>query len=359
MIVLTGITFLLAYTPLFDLIVIRLMNVPDEVAFWVRPGLRIMLFWSAAIGWRRFLQGIMIRFDHTRRVAWGTAVRLVSSAGTAVTLFLFTEWPGVIIGASALMAGVIAEATYATIAVQPILTNQLGPDGPRAQSAPLSYKSLFWFHLPLAATSLLTLLVQPLVAFSLARSPNPTLSLAAWPVVFQFMLVARAAAFALPEAIIALTGGEQTFKPLRQFSLTLTGASTLFMIAFLATPLLGFYLLEVQDLTPAVATIAEEGLLIFLALPGLTTLISWIRGLLIESGATGVVNGGMAVNLFMTVAVLFVGVSNQWPGINAAALALSVAAAAEFIFLWWRVGTVLQFRFSILELRKKPLQVNS
>jgi hypothetical protein len=355
MILLTGITFLLGYTPLFDLVITGLMNVPDEVAVWVRPGLRIMLFWSAAIAWRRFLQGVMIRYDQTRRVAWGTVVRLTSSAGTAVLLSQSTSWAGVIIGSCALMAGVLAEAFYATLAVRPILQNELAPSSSPEQSIALTYRELFWFHLPLAATSLLTLLVQPLVAFSLARAPNPTLSLAAWPVTFQFMLVARAAAFALPEAVIALSNGRPTFKPLRRFSLFLTLASTLFMFAFLLTPLIGFYLLVVQDLTPEVAAIAQEGLLVFIALPALTALIAWIRGLLINSRATGIVNGGMAINLLLTGLTLLVGVSVGWPGINSAALALSVAAAGEFLFLWWRVGNVLQFRFRIVELGRNPL----
>jgi len=352
MIFLTAVTFVLAYTPAFDLVIVDLMNVPDDVAIWVRPGLRIMLFWSAAIAWRRFLQGIMIRFDRTRSVAWGTAIRLITSAGTALVLAQATDWAGVIIGASALMAGVLAEAGFATIVVRPILTGPLGPDAPPADVEPLTYRSLFWFHLPLAATSLLTLLVQPLVAYSLARAPNPTLSLAAWPVVFQFMLIARAAAFALPEVVIALTKGESTFRPLRQFSLTLTGISTLLMVVFLVTPLATYYLFVVQDLTAPVAEMAKEGLLIFLALPGLATLISWLRGLLIDARATGIVNGGMGINLIVTAALLFLGMLLEWPGINTAALALTLAAAAEFVFLWWRMSGVLQYRFSIFDLRK-------
>jgi hypothetical protein len=282
-------------------------------------------------------------------------VRLISSAGTAVILAQVTSWAGVIIGAYALMAGVLAEAIYATIAVQPILQNELAPGSSPSEAPELTYRGLFWFHLPLAGTSLLTLLVQPLVAFSLARAPNPTLSLATWPVVFQFMLVARAAAFALPEVVIALTNGQSTFRPLRRFSLTLTLGSIMFMLGFLATPLIGFYLLVVQDVTPEVAVIAREGLLIFVSLPALTTLIAWIRGLLIDSRATGIVNGGMAINLVVTGLMLVVGVYMSWPGINAAALALSVAAGIEFFYLWRRVGGVLQFRFRIFELRRDPV----
>ncbi len=84
MIFLTLITFLLAFTPIFDLLVVNLMGIPDEVAYWVQIGLRIMLFWSAAIAWRRFLQGVMIRYNQTRKVAWGTVVRLLASGGTVI-----------------------------------------------------------------------------------------------------------------------------------------------------------------------------------------------------------------------------------------------------------------------------------
>jgi hypothetical protein len=169
------------------------------------------------------------------------------------------------------------------------------------------------------------------------------------------MLIARAAAFALPEVVIARTDGEATFRPLRRFSLSLTAASTVFMIVFLATPLIGFYLLVVQDLTAPVAAMAREGLLIFLALPGLTTMISWLRGLLIDASATGAVNGGMAINLIVTTAFLFLGISQNWPGINSAAIALTLAAVAELVFLWWRTRGVLRFNFSIIDFRKSPV----
>lgn len=355
MIILTLITVLLAFTPLFELLVVDIMNVPIPVATWVQPGLQIMSLWSAAIAWRRFLQGIMIRYNQTRKVAWGTIVRLAASGGTVISLSLLSQWPGVVIGSVALMAGVTAEAFYATVAVQPILRLELGPESPKYDGPPLTYRRLFWFHLPLAATSLLSLLVQPLVAFSLARSANPTLSLAAWPVVFQFTLVARAAAFALPEVIIALFHGQDNFRTLRRFTNTLVIASILFMISIILTPLLSLYLFGIQDLTLPVANVARSGLIFFIPFPALATLISWIRGLLINQGVTRPVNGGMAINLFITAIVLFIGLFYNWPGINAAAIALSLAAAVEFLFLWWRIGGVLDFRFSIIELRRDPV----
>ncbi|MBE2202708.1 MAG: hypothetical protein IAE79_29115, partial [Anaerolinea sp.] len=127
---LTVVTILVAFTPLFHVVVVTWLEAPPEVARWVKPGMQIMTLWSAAIAWRRFLQGIMIRFGQTRKVAWGTAVRLLASGGTVAGLALFTPWSGVIIGATALMAGVIAEAIYATVAVRPLLRAELHPDNP-------------------------------------------------------------------------------------------------------------------------------------------------------------------------------------------------------------------------------------
>jgi hypothetical protein len=157
MILLTIITILLAWTPLFDLLISDLMSVPAPVTEWVRPGLRIMTLWSAAIAWRRFLQGIMIKYNQTSKVARGTAVRLIFSGGTVALLALESQLAGVTIGSIALMSGVIAEALYATIAVRPILRSDLSPDSRATSNEPLTYRALTRFHLPLAATSVLVL----------------------------------------------------------------------------------------------------------------------------------------------------------------------------------------------------------
>jgi progressive ankylosis protein len=349
-IALTAVSVAVAFTPLFDLIVFRWLNTPPEIGRWVRPGMQIMTLWTAAIAWRRFLQGALIHFGYTRVVAWGTAVRLVASGGAAVGLALWSDWPGVAIGATALMAGVIAEAAYATVAVRPLRRNELAPgsvdaaDPAGSGEAPLRYGELFWFHLPLAGTALLTLLAQPLVTLSLARLDNPTLSLAAWPLTFQVVLMARAAAMALPEAVIALTRGPETYGPIRRFSLTLAGLSVVSMVLLALTPLLTFYLFQLQDADPDVAGLAAYGTRLFLLYPALFVLVSWLRGLLIKSRATRAVNLGMGINLLLTGVVLALGVAMRWDGITSAALALYLAIIAELLYLAWRVRARLGIR---------------
>ncbi len=347
---LTAVAVALAFTPLFDWVIVKLMQTPLEVAQWVRLGLQIMTLWTAAIAWRRFLQGVLIHFGQTRKVAWGTAVRLISSGGTALMLAFYTDFAGVIIGSTALMAGVIAEAIYATIAVQPILNNQLSPESPISEEEPLSYSKLFWFHLPLALTSLLALLAQPMVTFSLARLDQPTLSLAAWPVLFQITLLSRAAAFAWPEVVIALSKGIKTFEPIRRFTLILVGVLTAFMAIFILTPLSTFYIFVIQDMEPLVGDLTQSSLALFLLFPALSILVSWLRGLLIKEGVTREVNLGMAINLAMTALTLTIGIVSQSPGLSTAAIALNVAVLCEVIFLLWRTRKILAPDIRILKL---------
>ena len=342
MILLTAITLLFSYTGLFDMVVTGWMGVPAQVSEWVRPGIRIMIVWSAAIGWRRFLQGILIRFGQTRKIAWGTAVRLVATGSSALSLALWSGWPGVSIGATSVMTGVISESLFITLVTRPVIKKELGPDCPTAQGKPLTYRDLFWFHLPLAGTSLLLLLVQPMVATSLARLDNPMLSLAAWPIVFQASLIARSPASALPEVVIALTRGRETLRPIRRFVLFLAAANTIVMALFLFTPLIDMYLLRVQDATAVVAEIAHSGLIFFLLLPALFVLISWLRGLLIKTRSTRVVNAGMFVNLAVTAAILVLGVLLKMDGIPTAAIALNSAALIELAILWRGVQPSLQ-----------------
>ena len=109
-VVATAVALLVAFTPLYDFIVRSLMRIPSNIADAAQPGMGIMTLWTAAIGVRRFYQGVMIRHGQTRSVGFGTVARLISSGGTGILLAVFTGLPGVYVGSIALMAGVLTEA---------------------------------------------------------------------------------------------------------------------------------------------------------------------------------------------------------------------------------------------------------
>ena len=96
-------------SPLYAMFAEGVMGLDPEVSRLSRFALLVFLPWPAAIGYRRFYQGVMIRHGHTRRIAYGTTIRLL---GMGVTAFLLFEAPipGALIGAGALSVGVVFEA---------------------------------------------------------------------------------------------------------------------------------------------------------------------------------------------------------------------------------------------------------
>ena len=328
----TIVAVVVASTPLFDLIVRRIMGIPAPIADAAQPGLVIMIGWSAAIGFRRFVQGVLIRHGQTRWVGYGTVSRLFSSAGTGIVLAVLTSLPGVYIASIALMAGVITEALFVAFVARPTIRRVLDRPAKFPGDA-INFTDVLRFHTPLAATSLLTLLAQPLVGAGLARMPYPRETLAAWPVIWGVLFIFRSAAFALPEAVIALVSEPLHKEPVRKFCRIVGVASSAAMLLLVATPLISLYLRYLAGLPDRLAHFVTPGLLLFVPMPFINSMHSWYRGLLMAARKTEVIYWGMGINLALTGALVFAGVLLRFPGIEAAAVSLIVALLVELYYL--------------------------
>lgn len=338
---LTLLTGLVAWTPLYDVVVSGLLGIPETISTAARPGLRIMLLWTAAIGWRRFYQGILVRHGLTQRVSYGTAIRLGSAILTAFLLVRWGRVSGVQVGAYALMAGVLSEALATYLFALPLVRRVFAAPTESANQ-PLTWQAIMRFHVPLAATSLLTLLVQPLTAAALARLTLPKLTLAAWPVVFTTLLVLRGWGMALQETTIAQANDRRALLPLRDFTLLVAVTTSLVTAVIAWTPLLNWYLGQVIGLNPNLHGLVRSGLQIGVLLPALTALTSWLRGLLVAAKTTKAIYQGMALNLLVNGLALLAGVWLQLPGILVAAVALLLAISVEYLYLQRRYARAAQ-----------------
>jgi hypothetical protein len=338
-VVLTVLTALIAWTPLYGLLVEGLLSIPPEVSAAARPALQIMLLWTAAIGWRRFYQGLLVRHGLSARVSYGTAIRLLATVAVAAGFVIWPVLPGAQVGACALMAGVLIEALVTYLFALPLVRQVYLADQSTPQQ-PLTIGEITQFHLPLAATSLLTLLLQPITAAALARMSQPKLTLAAWPVIFGVMLVLRGWGMALQETTVAQAEQPNARRPLRDFSLMVAAGTSLAAALLALTPLLDWYLQTVLSLEPELWSFVRLGLQILILLPAFTAITNWLRGLLVVGKTTASVYRGMGINLFINSVILIVGVLLQLPGIAVAATALLVAIVVESIYLQRRVAAV-------------------
>ncbi len=327
----TVLTALIAYTPLFVVITAGWMGLPAPIVRAAQPAMQIMLVWTAAIGWRRFYQGVLVKYDETRKVSWGTAIRLVATVTAGALLTLGRRMPGAQVGACALMAGVLTEAVATTLFAQPLVRRITAM--PELPGPPLTPAVIWRFHAPLAATTLLTLLAQPITSAALARLPASKQTLAAWPVAFMLLLILRGWGLALQEITVA-HAREPTSRPaLKRFAWMVGGVTSIATVAIAGTPLITVYFHHVLRLPPNLYDSARLGVAVGLLMPLITSLGSWARGLLVADGATGLVYRGMGLNLATHATLLLTGVWLQLPGMWVAAGAFCAAALVEYIFL--------------------------
>jgi hypothetical protein len=332
----TAVMVVLLMPPVFSLLTERLIGLPADVARLTYTATAVLLPWPAAIGYRRFYQGVMIRHSLTRRVAYGTVVRLGSMALTGALLYAFASLPGAELGAIALAVGVTLEAVASRIMAAPVVRALLRGGVPATGAAPaLATRRIIAFYLPLALTSVLTIGVYPLVTFFLGRSRHPLESLAVLPVVASLVFAFRAGGIAYQEVGIALLGDlRDGFAPLKRFAwiLAVGSAGVLSLVAF--SPLAVVWFHTVSGLSMEMTRFSLGPLRVLCLMPALEVALSFQRSLLVHARRTPLITWATAIEVAGILVTLGVGIGAlDLVGALAAAVALLVGRSVANLFL--------------------------
>jgi progressive ankylosis protein len=282
-----------------------LIELPHEVANLTHTALIILLPWPGAIGYRRFYQGILIRNNLTRRVAYGTIVRLTSMSVTALILFLIGNVAGVVVGASALSMGVSMEALASRFMASSVLKQLKAEESGSDDN--LNHREILNFYYPLALTSMITLGVQPLVTFFMGQSRMALESLAVLPVLTSFVFIFRSFGLSYQEVVIALIGKDRiNYKILKKFAVILSSilVGILLIIAF--SPLSDIWFNKVSGLSEDLTQFARIPLMIMGIFPMLTVLISFQRALLVDAKRTKPITFATVTEFTGIIIVLFI-----------------------------------------------------
>ena len=326
---------ILSLPPVFRFIGETAIGLPADIARLAHAATAVMILWPAAIGYRRFYQGILVRHHLTRRVAYGTVVRLTTMSLTAALLAFTTSLAGAVIGSLAMVSGVVAEAAASRWMVHAVLQRVMEQQDDAAAGSLLSLRQIAQFYFPLALTSMLSMALGPLVTFGLGRGRAPLQSLAVWPVVQSTVFLFRSGGVAFQEVGIALRGkdGEHAVEVRR--TATLLGVLASLALGVLAfTPLEAVWLQRVSGLSVELASFARWPIRIFVLLPALEFALStqrtrWILAhqTRVVTVATAIEAVGLAVALFFTIGPL------NMPGASAGALAMIAGRLASNAFL--------------------------
>ena len=310
-------------TPAYEVVLQEGIGLDERIAALTRGALTLLVPWPAAIGYRRFHQGLLIRSGSTRLVAYGTAVRLISMTATALALFLVGDLPGAWVAACSLSMGVIVEAAVARYLAHgevSRLTSEAAPDG-----SPVSYRDIWRFYLPLAWTSVVSLAAHPMVTFFMGHAVRSLESLAVLPVINALTFIFRALGLAYQEVLIALLGrSEQHRGPVLRFATGLGLATSLGLALVVATPLSKVWFQTISGLDRELYRFALLPARMLIPLPALSVLLSVQRGLLMHARRTRPITSATVMEL-VTIAGLLGLLVMRFHVIGA------VAAAAAFL----------------------------
>jgi hypothetical protein len=319
---------LVAFTPLYYVVVEGMLGAPAEIVEPGRIGLMIMLPWTWSIAYRRFNQGVLIRFGHSRAVGVGTTFRLGADVIVLGIGYAIGTIPGIVVATTAVAAGVVSEAVYTGFRVRPVLKYQLKAAAP--VKPPLTYPVFCQFYVPLVFTALLSLLAQPIGMAAVSRMPNALSSLAAWPVLSGLVFMVRSLGMAYNEVVVALLDRPSSLAVLRRFALMLATVSTGVLLVFTVTPLAEFWFGRLSALRPELAALALSGLWIALPLPALSVAQSWFQGIILNSRRTRIITESMALYLGILLAILFGGVAwGKAPGLYVGVIALTLSSIVQ------------------------------
>ena len=338
--VLTAIHAAIAFTPLFDLVVVNALDVPSQVVEPARLGLQILLLWTISIADRRFRQGALIRFGHRETIVRGTAVRLVATF-LALWLMWRSDMSGIVTATVSLSVGVVVEAAFVRVRAASLLPAPLQAGA--TSQLPNRKGSLISFYIPLALTPMLILAAQPIATAGIARMPLPLAGLAVWGPLGGLAFLTRSAGIAFNEVAIAHAadqGGEQR---LRRFAWLCGLAFTGLLGIVAATPLSDMWFRDVIGLDHELTQLGVQAVWLAVPLPLLTFLQSHWQGLLVNHHRTPAVTESVLAFLVITVLGIVCGAGlTDWNGLSVTMAAFTLGNAAQ---AWW-----LRFRW----MRKGP-----
>ncbi len=341
---LTVLHLAVAFTPLYYVIVARLMHAPPEILEPAHRGLQIMTPWTMAIAYRRVQQGVMIRFGRSWAVSVGTTARLAANLVVLGLGMWLQRYPGIVVGTAAVAAGVVSEALVSAWLVQPVLHQQLRP-APVGER--LTWRGFGRFYAPLAATPLIGFFAMPLASAAMGRMPQTLESLAAWPVVNGLTFTLRSAGFAFNEVVVALLERPHATRALRRFTYTLAAITTGVLLAMVITPLGNVWFVQISALPPNLVLLARTALAVSVLAPAISVLQSWYQGAILHSRRTRGITESVVV--YLATIVLVLGAGMLWgriPGLWVGVTAIVVGNGAQVAWLWHRARRPLAAMFA-------------
>lgn len=341
--VLLAFASVIAFSPIYDLIVRGVMNIPPSVAEAARPALWAFLLWPIPIGWRRLYQGALIKHGHPKVVGAGGLVRM----GSLIVALIFFGWldasvvriEPAAIAVLAMLVSVTAEAAAVHGWTGRVLRSmpESTPDKP-----PPTYRDIRRFFFPLAGTAVMSTTVQPVVTAGIASAAvawaSPTgsvVAVASYAIAWSMAFLVFGPTLSMTQASIAWSGSSDPAtreKGPRVLIGVGVGLAVLMAIATF-TPFSHWLFTTIIQAPPLTAASAVEVAHWLVPMPILHSISFMLRGRLIAMGNPKAVRRAQLVDLIAIFVVIQLATNGPMVGLLQGVSAAPLAAIAYNVML--------------------------
>lgn len=264
---------LIAFSPLGDLVLVRILGAPPEVAQAAREALYLLVLLPFFTGFRGFCQGLIIQARRTSLVSIATGVRV---GGLFGLLALGQEWfSGAQLGAFALVGCVMIETIVIAFFAWRV---HLPLDRGETEK---STGEILRYSFPLAYSSCLQQTIPLLISSIIGRLPDGPLALAAFGVIRGFLFLLAGPMRNLQQVYLTLVKSTDDYRTLIRFNLIVATAMGIFLLLTagpLNQPILG-QLLGVETQLRHYLSFALGACALFPPLYGISNLLrGWFAG---------------------------------------------------------------------------------
>lgn len=328
---LTAMFVLLSWSPVYDWLLLRVFGVGPSIARTGRITFLLMILWPAAIAWRRFFQGLLIRRGGNRYVGWASMSR-IGWVAFMLALGLYLRLDGALLAGLTLMGAVLVEAALVTLFAWLRRAEPAAKGQEENRALPTTLAGVTRFYIPLASTMLLVWGGRAALVSFVARSSDGALALAAWPAAWGFVLSISNATRMVQQVVIA-SSRETTQDRLYKFvfAVGLGCSAVLAVLAF--TPGGAEFVSGALGGDGAIVQKAAPVVQIAVLFPLLLALQNAFQGMSILRGNNWRVNVATVAGVACTLSVAAALVGAGRPGASSAAWAMVAGVALEVLVL--------------------------
>jgi len=330
-----------ALTPTYEAIVVGLMEIPPDIARVGPAVLAVIAAGPLTTAGRGYYQGILVRHGISIPVGVGAIGFLATVTALLWVGVLFTDWEGALLAA---IATTLGQVVYLACVWQParsILRDRIPDLSESIRPQQRSHRYILGFYVPIAVSTVLMTLVEPMIQSAIARSPQAEASLAAYSVCISFIWLVGAPLWNLQQVVISQVSDLQSYQKVSRFAVGVTVALTV-LLGLLAIPPVARWLFgSVIGITGDAWRVSVDGFKWLVLAGAFMGIRSLYHGVLTCRGQTRGIQTAAILRAATLVLTLVLGVlSERWNGFIIAAVATLISGLAEVVLLRRFVGAL-------------------